>query len=298
VFTIKQAARLTGINESSLRAWERRYGVVSPSRTEAGYRLYDDEAISALVAMRHLVDSGWSPAEAAKSVRSGTVPTSAEGVHDRGHVGEQPVPVAQLQRFLSAAASMDSAGIEASLDQGFALGSFEHVVESWLFPALEALGEGWALGEIDVAGEHAASHAVHRRLAAAYDAAGRHATRSSVLVGLPPGSTHELGALAFATAVRRRGVSVLYLGADVPTSSWQAAVDRQGSDAAVLAVATARDRAAAATVAEQLLTHTPRVLVASGGSHGSELRSGVLSLPDGISEAAAQLEQVLESARN
>ncbi len=298
MFTIKQAARLTGIKESSLRAWERRYGVVSPSRTEAGYRLYDDRAISALVTMRQLVDSGWSPAEAAKSVRSGAVPSSAEGGSGSGLAGEQPVPIAQLQRFLSAAAAMDSAGIEASLDQAFALGSFEHVVEAWLFPALEALGEGWALGEIDVAGEHAASHAVHRRLAAAYDAAGRPATRSSVLVGLPPGSTHELGALAFATAVRRRGVSVLYLGADVPTSSWQAAVERQRSDAAVLAVATAEDRAPAATVAEQLLAHTPRVLVASGGSHGTELMSGVLSLPANISEAAAQLDLVLGSARN
>jgi MerR family transcriptional regulator, light-induced transcriptional regulator len=298
VFTIKQAARMTGIKESSLRAWERRYGVVNPSRTEAGYRLYDEQAISALVAMRQLVDSGWAPAEAARSVRSGVVPRSVEGTSARWQGREQPVPMAQLQRFLSAAAAMDSAGIEASLDQAFALGSFEHVVESWLFPALEALGEGWALGEIDVAGEHAASHAVHRRLAAAYDAAGRHAKRSSVLVGLPPGSTHELGALTFATALRRRGVSVLYLGADVPTSSWQAAVDRQGSDVAVLAVATVDDRANASAVAEHLLAHTPRVLVASGGSHGADLISGVLSLPDSISEAAVQLEQVLESARN
>ena len=121
---------MTGIKESSLRAWERRYGVVNPSRTEAGYRLYDDQAISALVAMRQLVDSGWAPAEAARSVRSGVASTSVEGASARWQGREQPVPMAQLQRFLSAAASMDSAGVEASLDQAFALGSFEHVVES------------------------------------------------------------------------------------------------------------------------------------------------------------------------
>jgi isoaspartyl peptidase/L-asparaginase-like protein (Ntn-hydrolase superfamily) len=67
---------------------------------------------------------------------------------------------------------------------------------------------------------------------------------------------------------------------------------------AVLAVATAEDRANASAVARHLLAHTPRVLVASGGSHGADLMSGVLSLPDTISEAAVQLEQVLESARN
>ena len=46
------------------------------------------------------------------------------------------------------------------------------MVDSWLFPTLRQLGEGWVRGEIDVAGEHAASHAVHRRLSAAFDAAG------------------------------------------------------------------------------------------------------------------------------
>lgn len=299
VFTIKQAARLTGVTESSLRAWERRYEVVTPHRTEAGYRLYDETAVAALVTMRRLVDSGWSPAEAAKSVRSGTVPTAFEEESFRSGAGEeQPLSVALLQRFLASAASMDSAGIEASLDQGFALGSFEHVVESWLFPALEALGEGWVQGEINVAGEHAASHAVHRRLAAAYDAAGRHATRSSVLVGLPPGSSHELGALAFATAVRRRGLSVLYLGADVPAESWQTAAARQGSDVAVLAVATPEDRGPASMVAEQLLAQTPEVLVASGGAHGAELGTGVHTLPTGISDAALHVEQLLQSARS
>jgi DNA-binding transcriptional MerR regulator/methylmalonyl-CoA mutase cobalamin-binding subunit len=297
MFTIKQAARLTGVSESSLRAWERRYSVVTPRRTEAGYRLYDEAAIAALATMRRLVESGWSPSEAASSVRSGTVPQSFEAAGQHARAGaEQPVPVAQLQRFLAAAAAMDSAGIEASLDQGFALGSFEHVVEAWLFPTLEALGEGWAQGEISVAGEHAASHAVHRRLSAAYDAAGRHVTKASVLVGLPPGSTHELGALAFATAARRRGLSVLYLGADVPVASWEAAAASQGSDVAVLSVVTASDRGPAAEVAERLLALSPRLQVAGGGTHGADLGTGVHSLPFGLGEAALQVEQMVQSA--
>src|SRR3954452_5377476 len=129
-----------------------------------------------------------------------------------------------MQRFLSAAAALDTGGIEESLDGGFALGSFEHVVDSWLFPTLEALGEAWMRGEVDIAGEHAASHAVHRRLSAAFDAAGSRSRGLSVVVGLPSGSQHDLGALAFATAIRRRGMDVLYLGTNVPVSSWQAAV--------------------------------------------------------------------------
>ena len=173
-----------------------------------------------LSTMRELVDSGWSPGDAADAILSGTAPTTGEqGVRggDPG-AGSTPNAVTYMQQFLSAAAQLDTVGIEDSLDGGFALGSFEHVVDSWLFPTLEALGEGWVRGEIDVAGEHAASFAVHRRLSAAFDAAGSRSRGPGVVVGLPSGSQHDLGALAFATAIRRRGMDVLYLGANVPES--------------------------------------------------------------------------------
>ena len=41
MFTIKRAAELTGLPVATLRAWERRYGVVAPIRSEGGYRLYE-----------------------------------------------------------------------------------------------------------------------------------------------------------------------------------------------------------------------------------------------------------------
>ena len=50
MYTIKQAAARTGLSVPIIRVWERRYGVVQPGRTPAGYRLYDDEAIARLAA--------------------------------------------------------------------------------------------------------------------------------------------------------------------------------------------------------------------------------------------------------
>ena len=259
MYTIKQASRITGVSEASLRAWERRYGVVVPHRNESGYRVYDEEALAAVSTMRRLVNDGWSPAEAADAVRRGAVPAALDEVVGREVSDElhQPNAVTYMQRFLSSAALMDTTGIEESLNGGFALGSFEHVVDSWLFPALEALGEGWARGEIDVAGEHTASHAVHRRLSAAFDAAGSRSRGPAVVVGLPSGSRHDLGALAFATAIRRRGMDVLYLGANVPVSSWEAAVRSRGARVAVMSVVTPQDRPAALGVAERLLRQAP-----------------------------------------
>lgn len=300
MYTIRQASRLTGVSEASLRAWERRYRVVVPHRNESGYRLYDEENLAAVSTMRRLVDEGWSPAEAADAVRTGAVPAvldkvvvpeTSDGLH-------QPNAITYMQLFLSSAAKLDTAGIEQSLDGGFALGSFEHVVDSWLFPTLVALGEGWARGEIDVAGEHAASHAVHRRLSAAFDAAGSRSRGPAVVVGLPSGSQHDLGALAFATAVRRRGMDVLYLGANVPVSSWEAAVRSRQARAAVLSVVTPQDRPAAVAVAERLLNQTPVPIVCAGGASAADLPTGVQALASSIGDAAQELDQLMHGAEH
>ena len=56
MYTIKQASALTGVPADTLRAWERRYGVPSTSRSEGGYRLYDDHALDAVRRMRTLID--------------------------------------------------------------------------------------------------------------------------------------------------------------------------------------------------------------------------------------------------
>lgn len=297
MYTIKQAARLTGVPEASLRAWERRYGVVVPHRNDAGYRVYDEAALAAVSTMRRLVADGWSPAEAAVAVRTGTAPPVPEEPAARDvAVADGSGADVSTRLFLSSAARLDTAGLEESLDGGFALGSFEHVVDTWLFPALEALGEGWARGEVDVAGEHAASHAVHRRLATAFDAAGSRSRGPSVVVGLPPGSLHDLGSLAFATALRRRGLDVLYLGADVPVTSWETAVRSRQARAAVLSVATLDDRPAAIAVAKRLLGLTPAPLVCAGGHAAAELAGGVRTLASSITAAARDVDEVVQGA--
>ncbi len=300
MYTIKQAARLSGVSEASLRSWERRYGVVVPQRNESGYRVYSVEDLAAVSTMRRLVEDGWSPMEAATAVRAGTVPGVMD--HEAGQEGEaggeraepeEPNATTFTQGFLAAAIGLDTAGIEESLDGGFALGTFEHVVDSWLFPTLQALGSGWASGEVDVAAEHMASHAVHRRLSAAFEAAGSRSRGPAVVVGLPSGSQHDLGALAFATAIRRRGLDVLYLGANVPADSWETAVRSRAAKAAVLAVVTPTDRRSAIAVAERLLSQDVAPIVCSGGAAGADLAPRVHSLAPSIGAAARELDALL-----
>jgi DNA-binding transcriptional MerR regulator/methylmalonyl-CoA mutase cobalamin-binding subunit len=291
MYSIRQASVRSGVSVPLIRAWERRYGVVQPRRTASGYRLYDDTAIATLVRVRELTESGWSASEASRAVLAGEVPVLSLSIQPGSPLDGDAVREHRrglMERFIEAATAMDIAGIGAALDEMFAQGSYESIVDDLLMPALVELGRAWSEGRLDVAAEHAASAAVHRRLSALYEAAAS-VGDPLLVVGLPPGSRHELGALAFAVAVRRRGVGVLYLGPDVPVASWVHVIGQNRARVAVVAVAQGPDRIAALDVAQALHDAGLRPTLAVGGGSarwGGAERTGMLVLPDRINEAA------------
>ena len=305
MYTIKRASEMVGVPIATLRAWERRYGVVNPGRSDSGYRLYGADEIAVLRRMQALVTSGWSPKEAAAAATSvesdlETEPTNVPR--------DKPLRSRSARRagtemgdLVAAAAALDPAAITWLLDDHFARGSFEQVVDGWLLPELERLGQAWAEGAVSVAGEHLAAAAVQRRLSAAFDAAALDSARSPLLLtGLPSGCRHELGILAFATAVRRQGLAVVYLGPDLPLRDWLTAADRHQPDAVVIAVPTRSDVAPALEIVEGFAGR--QELVGIGGRHQDAVleaagqlggRSAV-PLGQSISSAASQLRDRLE----
>lgn len=287
MYTIKQAASRSGVSVPLLRAWERRYRIVAPARTASGYRLYDDDALERLRTMRRLVDAGWTPSTAAGAILSGEPielpddggPSTFGGERSRlggGSADEDDL----IERFVEAAIAFDTDGLERILDQMFAAGTFEVAADSHLLPALVAIGDAWADGRLGVAGEHAASHAALRRLAAAFQAAGRATSpEGAILVGMPPTARHELGALAFATAARRADLAILYLGPDLPSDEWVATARRTRARAAVIGVLTGGDVRPAVDVARALQAVEPALVILFGGR--SAERAGRLFATDG-----------------
>lgn len=307
MYTIKEASSRSGVSVPLLRAWERRYGVVAPLRTDSGYRLYDEAAIDRLRAMRQLIAHGWSARQAAARIAEssrdevavlahtpGVASEASEGPRTVG-AAEPTVPEELVGRIVSAARELDLGTLEALLDEAFASARFEVVADGIVMPALRAIGEGWANGEISVAAEHAASHAVLRRLAMAFEAAGDAGLDRPVLVGLGPGSRHELGALAFAIAARRAGLPVLYLGPDLPAESWSAAATGRNASAAVIGVPTRADLPRAAQVVEALRAASPRLVVAVGGDAAERAAdaSGALPLPDRLADSVRLLRDAI-----
>ena len=306
MYTIKRASEMVGVPVATLRAWQRRYRVVDPRRSDSGYRLYSAADIAKLRSMQALVASGWSPKEAAEVVSGEshleTVPEELR--RDKRPQGwSTPRASGRAVDLVTAAAALDPAAVSRLLNERFATGSFEHVVDGWLLPELDRLGMAWAVGGVSVAGEHMTAAAVQRRLSAAFDAAASDTADSPLLLtGLPTGCRHELGILAFATAARRQGLAVVHLGPDLPLADWLTAAARREPDAIVVAVPTLNDVATTLEIVDGLAGG--QLLVAIGGRHQQAVVEEItrlgypaaLALGHSVARAAAELRDRLAPA--
>jgi DNA-binding transcriptional MerR regulator len=300
VYTIGHVARLTGVPAATLRVWERRYGLVHPERTEGRYRLYDDQAVQVLRAMSSLVAAGWSPRTAAAHLLANPQASTVDGhradpgaAAGSGPPRDTPWDTTALAR---GAADLDRQAVADTLDAAFASAGFELVVDEWLMPSLEVVGAWWADGVVDVAGEHLVSAAVQHRLGAILDAVTTPAHGPGVAVGLARGALHELGVLAFAVAVRRLGVAVTYLGADLPVPSWVSVVRTRPLAAVVVGTPMGSDLEAVRETVDAVTAARPGLPVFVGGSAQDDVGHGTRALGHTIRQASRALVDALAGA--
>jgi DNA-binding transcriptional MerR regulator len=248
---IGELARRTGVASELLRAWERRYGLLSPMRTPAGYRLYSAADVRRIRRMRELLATGLSAAEAARETLAEPV-SAVESASAELH---------------EAIAELDDAAAHSAFDRLLADYSLDAVLEGVVLPLLRELGDGWARGDVSIAQEHFASNVLRGRLLGLARGWDRGVGPRAVLA-CPPGERHDLGLLIFGLALREHGWRITFLGADTPLESLAGAVDTLAPDALVLAVIDP-ERLAATTDALAKLAGTTTVWV--GGAGAAEL---------------------------
>lgn len=279
MYTVKQAATLTGVPQATLRAWERRYGVVQPVRSGGGYRLYDEDQIATLRTMAQLVGQGVPASVAAEHAVNGPGPVESD-------------PAGAAGDLVEAARSLDPRHLRQLVDQAFTTLPFEQVVETWLMPELVRLGEAWESGELTVAQEHFASAQLMRAIALVFEADEVTEGSGPVLVGLPSGARHEIGVFVFATCLRRLGVDVVYLGIDVPIAEWVAAASEQLARGVVVGVTMPEDGIGAQAIVDTCADLSPPLTVWVGGPRRGTVH-GATVLPDDMTEAARIVQRSL-----
>lgn len=307
--SVSSAARLCGVSPSTLRAWERRYGVVEPIRTEGGYRVYDDAALRRLTRMSSLIASGWSPRHAAAYVMNED--GDGDAALPLGGQAEEEIPdpvppttkeaQEHIEVILQAAEKLDAPRVSDELDFAFSVHSFDDLVDQWLGPVLKATGEAWAQGRLSVAGEHFLSAGIERRIAKYYEEADQQVRGAgpSIVVGTPRGARHSIGSFAFATSLRRHGCDVTYLGADVPPEAWLEAIESSDAWAVGVSVPTEDDALAASeTIALITKAHPDLTVYYGGGGSASVTAKGAIRLDGKITPTAEQVVKDQEAVKD
>lgn len=206
---IGEFARRVGVSADLLRAWERRYRLLTPVRSPGGFRLYTDADADRVERMRRALDDGLSAAEAARAALEGS--RASEGILEDA-----------AARLLDAIRRYDEPMVHSVLDESFAAFALEAVLGDLILPTLNRVGLEWEKGNLEIGQEHFGSNLIRGRLLSIARLWGRGGGPLAVLA-CGPGEAHDISLLAFGLVLRSHGWRILFLGADTPISTiWQA----------------------------------------------------------------------------
>jgi DNA-binding transcriptional MerR regulator len=210
---IGELSKRAGVSAESLRAWERRYGLLRPSRSAGGLRLYSLDDLERVRKMRTHLAAGLAAAEAAR------LASAPDEVQARSSSAD---PVKLRAALAAAVERFDEAAAQAALDHAVAALSVDALLVELVLPYLHELGTRWERGEASVAQEHFASGLVRGRLLGLARGWGLGLGPTALLACLPD-EFHDLGLIAFGLALRARGWRIVFLGADAPVETIETA---------------------------------------------------------------------------
>jgi DNA-binding transcriptional MerR regulator/methylmalonyl-CoA mutase cobalamin-binding subunit len=248
---IKTVAWQTGLSPHVIRAWEKRYQTVQPTRSEGKQRLYSTADIERLTVLRQATEAGFSigtiaslPTESvqallAKSV-GGLSPSGGSGAKAVGT--QRVVDLAETGRTDLIKIGLPLSFVDPGMEEigGFLDGAFEAVLRmdaerlegllerasvslgqmrllsDLVVPLVERIGEGWIKGQVKVAQEHVATAVLRTFLGHIARPIALHPRAPVLVVTTPSGQHHELGAIIVAAAATGIGWRVVYGGACLP----------------------------------------------------------------------------------
>lgn len=290
MYPIGVVAERTGLTTDVLRVWERRYGVVTPARDDAGRRLYSDADVERLRLLARATAGGRSigqvmalePDELEVLVHDDEAARRWTSVPERsGKAAEDFV-----ERALAFTSALDEAGLEAELVRAAVVLGAAHFPEAVAAPFFHAVGDAWHRGEISVAQEHLATATAKAVLARLRTVLPVPRGAPVLVLATPAGERHELGALLAAAIAASEGWRVLYLGPDLPAKEITRTALQANADAVGLSVVHVPDSGGTLAEIEAVRDDLPRDIplflggAGAGGLTPDPSRPGIHIVPD------------------
>jgi MerR family transcriptional regulator, light-induced transcriptional regulator len=210
-FTIKDLENISGIKAHTIRIWEQRYKFLKPSRTGTNIRYYSNEELKMVLNIALLNKYGFKISHIDKMEES--------------EVREKILSLTQLEaqqerivnELVQCMVDLDIDKLEEILDKYILSRGIERAIIQIIFPYMEKIGILWVTNHINPAQEHFVSNIIRQKLIVGIESVSTSLkVNKTVLLFLPEGEYHEIGMLFMYYLLKSRGVSTIYLGANVP----------------------------------------------------------------------------------
>lgn len=267
IHRIHRVAKLTGLSKDVIRVWERRFGLLKPTRGSNRYRNYSDEDVTLLRYLKEQLDAGGSIGELSKLGR--------EELLTRARVNAPRVAVVEnmfvrlLQELVSALNPLDRVTFEKRLNGAVAVVPFDEALHGILLPLQEQVGQLWHEGQVSIAVEHYVTSQIQQKIFSAMNQLPVTEFGVTVVVACPPGEEHDIAALAVAYHCRVRGCRVYYLGANVPIDALVKLCSDVKPDLTILSVPVVRSENKVTELIEALIRDVSPFTDLAVGGHGA-----------------------------
>lgn len=302
IYNLSAVLRETGLTADVLRAWERRYDLPKPQRTPGGHRLYSDYDVAVIKWLRARQDEGLTISRAVELWKeTAAAHDPLEGLPRAASYAESlPAPASRLDdlrdRWIKACLAFDAGKAEEVLNQAFAINPVETVCFEILQKGIRQVGTLWHQDRATVQQEHFATALAVRRVETLISAAPAPTRTQTVLIGCPAAEWHHFSPLLLTLLLRRRGLNVVYLGANLP-------LDQMETTAAairptLIVLASQQLTTAAALRAAAILFQQAGVPLAYGGlifNRVPELRAHIPAyfLGETLEDSLERIEELL-----
>lgn len=235
-YPIRVVSRLTGIGIDTLRAWERRYGAVTPARDDRG-RMYSDADVARLRLIRQAVSEGHGIGRVAalgeKELRR---LAAAHEAPPAAREAPRPEAGPGTRAFDAALLRLDSVAVDREFSRLASVLPPLHLVRDVVMPAMRRVGDAWDKRRGAIAHEHLVSATLRHLLGSFLRLQAREDAPIRLLLATPAGDRHEIGILGGAMLAAAAGLGVSYVGPDLPAREIVDAVKAAGARVLVLGV--------------------------------------------------------------
>ena len=224
-FTIKDLENLSGIKAHTIRIWEQRYNFLKPCRSDTNIRYYSNDELKKVLNIALLNKYGYKishidkmgEAELSEKI---LMLTQAQAQQDR-----------IVNDLIQCMVDLDIERLEKILDSYIRVRGIERTITQIIFPYLEKIGILWLTNHINPAQEHLVTNIIRQKLIVGIEGIVTSLKiNKTVLLFLPEGEYHELGMLFMYYLLKSRGVSTIYLGANVPMQDVEYVVNLKNPD--------------------------------------------------------------------